>query len=209
MKQWAFRISLLIILTAIIPANADIYPLLEQDPGSSSFLTNNVSNCSRGWRFVVNDSGVLVTQLGANSLVSSQVSQTITLFDFNTHAVLAQVKTTPGNGWVFVDLDTPVELTQGSEYIVSLYFGDAGGYYYGSRSSIGDSWFPTGTIEYIDMRYQNDYSASYFPDIFLNDYQYGLVDIGYEVATVPVPGAVLLGSIGLSCAGGMLRRRKK
>lgn len=49
-----------------------------------------------------------------------------------------------------------------------------------------------------------------FPFLLGNRSEYlaipALTKLGF---TVPVPGAVLLGRIGLSCAGWMLKRRKK
>ena len=209
MKRTTLCISLFLIIATTKPANAQYtHPLSLQDPVTSGFITNTVENCSRGWRFHVNDPGFAVGQLGVYSVVSSNVSHTLTLFDFATQDILAQVTTTPGTGWIFEDLVTPVPLVEGSDYIVSVHFGDTGGYYYGSRAWIGDSWFPTGTIEYLDMRYGNGVGPSVFPTSVLSDYQYGVPDIGYaEYNVIPAPGALLLGSIGLGMVS-WLRRRK-
>ncbi|OHB74677.1 MAG: hypothetical protein A2Z25_09375 [Planctomycetes bacterium RBG_16_55_9] len=204
-----FTTASVVSMLIAFAAHAEIYPLALQDPAASGFSINNPTNASRGWRFRVNDPDVYVTELGVHSPISSQVSQTLTLFDFASEAVLAQVTTTPGPDWIFEDLAAPVALTQGSEYIVSLYFGDTGGYYYGSRAEIGNSWFPTGTIEYLDVRYANNVGASDFPINSLADYLYGIPDIGYEVGptqVIPAPGAFLLGLLGLSATGLKVRK---
>ena len=205
----ALLVAVVLCGVADLAAGAITYPLGLQNPTSPPFHINpSVSNLSRGWRFRVNTPDVHVVQLGVNTPISANTAHTLTLFDFATQAVLAQVTTTPAPGWILVDLAAPVSLTQGSDYIVSAYFGPNNQYYYGPRTDIGDSWFPTGAIEYIEMRYKNNAVPSDFPTSVLGNYQYGIPDIGYEVGTpIPAPGALLLGGLGTGLVTYLRRKR--
>jgi hypothetical protein len=184
-----------VITAGWLAAGVIIYPLGEQEP--SGFSTNTVSNAVRGWRFQVNSDGVVVDQLGAHTPASDTYPVTVTLFDVLTQDVLAQGQTTPCTGWCWVDLGTPVPLTQGAQYIITMFTGSAPGNQYYYQGSLPSSWYPTGTIEYLDMRYANSATSTTFPTNVLTGFQYGVPDIGYELggATVPEPGT--LGILGL------------
>lgn len=189
--------------------SAENYGLDLLDPTAGGFTTNDPGNATRGWRFRANAEGIYVTELGLNSPQSETTSHVVTLFDFATQEVLAQVSTTPGAGWCFEQLDTPVALTLGGEYIVAAYF-ESTHYYYGDRSGIGDSWFSTGEIEYLDMRYENNTTPSVFPTQVLSNFQYGVPDIGYRIGgpvAVPAPAAVALVGFGTAAIGWLRKRR--
>jgi len=190
--------------------SAASYALDLQNPTSPPFNTNNPVNAIRGWRFRADAADILVTELGVNSPLSASASQTVTLFDFASQAILGEVTTTAGPGWRFVELDSPVALTQGSDYIVAAHFPAPGGYYFGSRAEVGNSWFPTGEIQYIDMRFANDVGPSTFPTDVLFDQQYGIPDIGYQIGdfvVIPAPAAVPLVALGATALPWLRRRR--
>lgn len=207
-------ISIVVVLVCVCGMQAPVsaasnYALDMQDPVTAGFTTSSASDAVRGWHFQANISGIYVTELGIFSPVSDTTPITVTLFDFATQSILAQVTTTPGAGWRFEDLATPVALTQGSEYIVTGYFSGTQ-YYFGKRSSVGESWFPTGDIEYLDMRYDTLVSPTDFPTQVLYDWQYGIPDIGYEIlsaVTVPAPAAVVLAGLGATAVTWLRRRR--
>jgi hypothetical protein len=99
-----------------------------------------------------------------------------------------------------------VALTSGNDYMVTQWSA-AGDYYYRIPPA---SWLPTGVIEYKDMRYDNSVTATTFPAGTLNGYQYGVSDIGYELASisaVPEPSTVGLSLAGLALAALRMRRR--
>ncbi|MCB9895832.1 MAG: DUF4082 domain-containing protein [Planctomycetes bacterium] len=151
------------------------YPLGQQSPTGWS----NVTFLGiRGYRFTCNAANVNVNELGCWYPDSSSVAKTVTLYDFNSQQVLAQVTTTPGSGWCWTALTTPVVLTSGQDYIVAGY--SPTGHYY--NNAIPASWTPTGTISYVEMRYQNSpSSANQFPTGVISNSHHGVVDIGYTV----------------------------
>ncbi len=167
-------------------------PLMEQDPIAPPFQIGGSPDQIRGWRFRVNEPGLLVTRLGVNTTVSDSTSHTVTLLDFASQAVLAQVTSPVGSGWQWVDIP-PVPLSLGQDYIVQAHSTVGTWYYYGGLAALGASWFPTGPIEYVEMRYQNGVTnPSTFPTLALSNLQYGVVDIGYASTgelIVPGPGA--------------------
>jgi hypothetical protein len=203
--------ALAVMISGVLTAGPIYHPLGEQHPADFGFNTNNPVNATRGWRFLVNSSDVVVTQLGVETPASGAYPVTVTLFGVGTQGVLAQAATTPGPGWRWVDLGTPVPLTLGAEYIVAMYTGTDGSYYW--KGGLPSSWYPTGTIQYLDMRYANDVGASVFPTDVLSGYQYGVPDIGYElgVAAIPEPltgGMTGIGLILLGVGARAFRRRR-
>jgi len=180
--------------------------------GNAAALSNGgVPNGVRGWRFLVN-SDVQVWDLGASTPHALGVPYTITLFDVATQGILAQVNATGSgdNVWEWTALGAPVSLSAGQQYIVSLWSA-AGNYYFGATAP-GSTWQPTGTIQYLDMRYANGATANTFPNTVLTNYIYGVPDIRYTLGSgssgVPEPStfAMLIGSAGLAF---LVRRRNR
>lgn len=179
---YVLSLIVLSVFSFVIVDSAEaVYPLMQQDPSTAGFNLGGSANATRGWRFRVNDSNLCVTQLGVNSRISDSVSHTVTLFDVSTQAVLAQVTTTPGPGWVFEDIASQIPLTQGNEYIIAAHSVPDDWYYFGGTGQVATSWFPTGTIQYLDMRYANSVGPSDFPTDVVSDMQYGIPDFNYEI----------------------------
>jgi len=169
---------LLLVFAFAGTLDAQTYPLQQQNVATAGFNSGGVANCQRGWRFQCNAAGVSITRLGCWYPDGASQSKTVTLFNWTTQAILAQVTCGPGSGWQFTDLATPVALTNGAQYVIQG-FTTTNSYYFGTIASVGTSWAPTGTIQYLDMRYSNSSTANTFPTSVLSNYQYGIVDFGY------------------------------
>ncbi|RIK65074.1 MAG: hypothetical protein DCC64_03115, partial [Planctomycetota bacterium] len=190
-----FRLPLVVCLMAVFFASAALaqtYPLNQSSPVTDAFTSGGVANCQRGWRFQVNASGVTVSQMGCWYPDGTTSQKTISLFDANSQALLAQVTPSVGTGWRWANLTTPVALTNGGQYIVTGFTVTAS-YYFRSVTGM-TQWMPTGTIQYLDMRYANSCTSTTFPSSTLSNYQYGVVDIGYTTG----PGITVAATAGTS-----------
>lgn len=183
-----------------------INPLNQASPSGMS--TNTVPNWARGWQFTVNVADVWVTELGL--ITPSTGNYEIYLFDVATETALASTSASGGSSsWQF-DSITPVELTNGSDYLVELYgVGDDQTYFYGTSNTFK----PTGAIEYVTMKYCNECSPGEFPTLTLDGYNYGLPDIGYQIGKpgqepIPEPTTMLLFGTGLAGLAAVRRRKK-
>ena len=175
-KNLLAAIVLLFVVSLATSLAGQTYPLNQQNPVTAGFSSGGVANCQRGWRFQVNAANVTVTQLGCWYPDGTTQPKTVTLFNFTTQAILAQVSCGPGTGWQFTTLTTPVPLQNGSQYLVIGHTVTASYYWMNTPPA---SWNPTGTIQYFDTRYANGVSANTFPTSILSPHQYGVVDIGY------------------------------
>lgn len=205
-------VGILLLAGTVISASATtIHSLGDQDPTAFGFHTNNIFfGNARGWRFTAGAADIEVTQLGIAPVTDG--SYTLTLWDFATHTELAQTTlgSVFGADWNWANLESPVQLQAGHDYLVMGISNTPGAAYYFSNA-LPSSWYPTGAIQYDDMRYCNNCTADTFPTSALNHYQYGLVDIGYEVggaaSNVPEPSSIAM--LGLGLAALTLIRRKK
>ncbi len=156
---------------------AQIHPL--QDTSPTTLNSGGVGNAQVGWQFTCNSSSVVVTELGCWWLDSNTNSKTLTLFDFTTQVILAQVTTTPGTGWIWISLSSPVSLVNGHDYVV-VGFTSTVSYYYDCALTSPSPWMPTGTIQYVGERTCTSCTANTFPSsTYPQVCQYGVVDIGY------------------------------
>ncbi|MHC4841509.1 MAG: putative Ig domain-containing protein, partial [Planctomycetota bacterium] len=154
------------------------YPLTEQDPATTGFLTSATSNYTWGWRFTCNSGGVTVYRLGSHIPPAYATSPTTcSLWDVTSQALLGQVVCGPGTGWQWTDLSSPVLLTNGADYCVSM--PTTSGYYRDTTAAA--SWIPTGDIQFLGRQYLSTSNTSAYPTNFNsgNPYQYGVCDIGY------------------------------
>jgi hypothetical protein len=201
------RITLLALLLSFSPGfatAAPIHPLGDGDvPGN--FTSGGVSNYVRGWRFVVNDD-INVVEMGASTPHAQGDPFSVVLWGVSGQVKLAQLDfiSDGTNNWQWADLGSPVALAAGSQYIVAV-FSTVGNYYFGTVANPGP-WAPTGTIQYLDMRYANSATSDTFPTNVLTNYQYGVPDIGYELAGVPEPST--LSMLGLGAGAFLLIRRR-
>jgi hypothetical protein len=173
------------------------------DSSTASFTQGVVvGETPRGWDFQVNAAGVQVTQLGVNEFLSG-LPITLSLWDVSSQTLLAQTTATPAapQTWTFTDLGTPVSLTMGGIYSVIAW---------ADTSSIGQAWYqfnnspppsfnPTGTIQYLNTRYDNFVGPNTFPlSTVPAPTSYGVADIGYT--TVPEPSTLVLAGIAFPLA---------
>lgn len=195
-----------LIAATLAASAAPIHALGDGD--TSGFTSGGVDNYVRGWRFQAN-ANVNVLELGASTPHLEGEAFSVVLWNFGTQTLLAQSDfiSDGSNNWQWAALPSAVSLTSGSQYIVAVY--SAIGHYYFQSFPSGSPWLPTGDIQYLDMRYANSASVSTFPTNVLNNYQYGVPDIGYELAgQVPEPSTFLLAGLGLAAAG-LLGRRSR
>jgi hypothetical protein len=176
------------------PPSPYVASLDEQDPSEFAFSVGGGARSVRGWRFRVNAIHQVVGQIGAFTAVSETESHVVALFDAGTGELLTWGRTTPGDGWRWATV-APVELDLGGEYVVTAYSAVGAWYLFGSSAAIGSSWFPSGVIEYLDVRFANDVASPVtFPTTPLPDAQYGLVDIRFAPTSgipvlLPGPGS--------------------
>lgn len=194
-----------VLAFASLSANATTHSLDDQLP--VGFSTNTLfSGNARGWEFTAGVADISVSELGVAP--ASGGSYTLSLWDVATQSVLAQttLSSVSGGQWNWASLSAPVTLTAGASYLVMGIGNDSNQtYYFGS--DLPQSWYPSGDINYTRMKYCNSCSANTFPLASLNNYQYGLVDIGYTVSSVPEPSSFAMLGLGV-LALGLVSRRK-
>lgn len=204
MRKLFFALLLVTLVAATAMADTIIYPIGQASTASFT-QGSGVGETPRGWDFVI-DQPINVVQLGVNAAFSLDV--TMTLWDVTTQSILAQtVVTSQSFGWVFGDLATPVALTPGDVFSVIGW---------ADTSNIGQAWYifnntpdpafnPTGTVTYLNTRYDNGIGANVFPQGTIGaPAQYGVTDIGYTVTPEPGTLALIGGGIGFI---GILRRK--
>lgn len=133
--------------------------------------TGGVSDSQRGFRFQPTED-ILMTNIGKNEPTGS--TRTITLFDFNTQAILYQGQTSgPAAQYSYSSMTNPIWLTTGTQYLCEIYQGASDGYYFGAAPQMGQH------LTYLDMRYCNSCTANTFPTNSLGGMHYGYVDFWY------------------------------
>lgn len=154
----------------------DAFGWASENSNSATLQVNSggaggVGNSQRGFRFSPNQD-ILVFQFGKDEPTGT--TRYVTLFDFTTQAVLAQLQVSgPGGVYSYADLAQPIWLTQGTQYLLELYQAAADGYYFGSSNQINP------LLTYYDMRYCNSCTQNSFPTNTLSNYQYGYPDFQF------------------------------
>lgn len=141
--------------------------------------TNTAPFTQRGFRFTANRN-ILVTHFGKR--IPNETSRYITLFDFNTHAIISQLQVAAGNSgsYNYNLLSRPVWLSGGNQYVIQVYQGPGDKYYFGVSTQIGPY------LTYHDMRYCNNCNQNTFPTSAYPDLHYGTPDFLYYVRQEPV-----------------------
>lgn len=134
--------------------------------------TTSSSNSQRGFRFTANED-LLVAYFGKR--IPNATQRYVTLFDFTTQAVIAQIQVDAGtaSAYNYNLLTTPLWLRATQQYLLELYQGSGDNYYWGTSSQVGQH------LTYGDMRYCNSCTQNTFPTTFLSNYQYGCPDFLY------------------------------
>jgi hypothetical protein len=165
---------------------------------------------ARGWDFLVN-SDVVVTQLGVNAATSIPI--TLTLWNAVSGTELGQtVVSSSAHEWIFADLATPVALTAGNTYsVIGWADTSSGSPWYLFSNAPPAAFTPTGTIQFLNARFDNGYGPDVFPRGTLpSPAQYGITDIGYvpaELDAVPEPFSLTLTGAGALLLCGIRRRK--
>ncbi|MHC4781147.1 MAG: DUF4082 domain-containing protein, partial [Planctomycetota bacterium] len=179
-KLPVYFLAILFSMGLAASADATNYPFGQQSPSGAGFNTFTTGNFDLGYEFTVTGSAVTVTQLGTTHPVAN-TTVTITLWT-STGTNLARVTTTSGPNWSFVNLSTPVQLTQGSNYIVSQV---SVGYWHNFNNPSG--WGGDSNIAYVQGRYLSATTPT-FPTTIQASHM-GVPDIGYTTGP-PAPASI-------------------
>jgi hypothetical protein len=142
-------------------------------------------NAQRGFRFTA-IADIYVTHFGKREPLG--VPKYITLFDFNTQAILRQKQISgPAAQYIYDTLGSPIWLNTGQQYLLEFFSdGISYGYYFGASSQVGQH------LTYGDMRYCNGCTQNTFPTTTLANQQYGYPDFWYWVpANSVTPGPTM------------------
>ena len=131
-----------------------------------------VTDSQRGFRFQPNED-ILLVSLGKRE--PNGTTRYITLFDAGSQGKLAQMQVSgPAAIYSYRDLQQPMWLNQGVQYVLSIYQGSSDGYYYGTSSQINPK------LTYLDMRYCNNCTQDTFPTNELSNFHYGYPDFQFR-----------------------------
>jgi hypothetical protein len=208
----AFMLGFVPTLLGETVARADIMPIGEAST-AGFFQGSGTGETPRGWDFQVNAANVSVTQLGVAAATSGSI--TLTLWNNTTQTELTQVvENAVANTWTFAALGSAVPLVNGGSYSVIGWENTTESPWYLFNNTPPAAFNPTGTIQYLDTRFDNGIGANTFPGQTIpSPAQYGVTDIAYTTTAVPAPELGKSG--GAFCATGIavlamliLRRRK-
>ena len=168
--------------------------------------SSDLNGWGRGYGFSVDSADVWVTQVAWSTATEGHFA--ISLWDIATQAQLARVDNLGGSVglWSTADI-APVALTQGGAYAITLYSADADLFW----SSQADYIPASDDISFLSARYCQC-NTDGFPDLVFADYNYGFVDIGYQIGEPepsPVPLPAGLPMLGFAVAALVTLRRRR
>jgi hypothetical protein len=188
-------IGWLILAPAAIAAT--VYPLgMVSSSGANS---TTPGDWGRGYSFSVTTADVWVTDLAWNTPSSQNFGYDIGLWDLGTQTQIASASNLAGTAgaWATTSV-SPVALAFGGNYAVTLYSVDGAVFWSGASNHIPG----TADISYTSAQFCRACAAGAFPDQTLAGYNYGLVDIGYQIGEPsPVPLPVGLPMLAVAMAG--------
>lgn len=134
--------------------------------------SNTVSNCQRGFKFTPTED-ILVAYFGKRTPNATQ--RYLTLFDFTSQAILAQIQVDAGTvgAYNYNLLPTPLWLKSGQAYVMELFNGTGDMYYFGVSTQVGQH------LTWGEMRYQNSCTQNTFPTSIIANQHYGCPDFWY------------------------------
>lgn len=189
-------VAALMVLSASC-LTAQTYPLNQTIPQAGTGMSSytNTAQYNMGYGFTCNASGVSVVRLGSCANYSGAVA--VTLWSVSTQQILATVTTASGaaNTWRWGNLSSPVLLTNGAQYAVTMRTTNGYWYIYNSAPAV---WHPTsGPIIHNGYRYSTG-TATTFPNYTsTSGWHYGPADIGYvQGLTITTPGQLASGAVG-------------
>ena len=151
--------------------------------------TSQQNNHQFGFRFTANND-LLITHFGKRVVDSTQ--RYVTLFDYNTQAILGQRYIDAGHPaqYNYNNLDSPLWLLQGHQYVICVFCGLSQFYYYGNTTQVSPY------LTYIEMRHMFSASQNTFPTIAIPNMHYGCPDFLYwaKQNVTPAPTFTVLPS---------------
>ena len=206
MRKFMFALLLAVLLGAVASQAAITYPIGQ---ASTIGFSNGAfaGQTPRGWDFMINQP-ITVYELGVNA--GDSIPITLTLWDVTTQTILAQtVENSTAFAWEFATLTTPVNLLPGDIYSV-IGWADTTGTgvpWYIFNNTPPAAFNPTGTVTYLNTRFDNNIGPNVFPlGTLASPAQYGVTDIGYTPA-IPEPGTFLLLGSGILGLASVLRHK--
>lgn len=157
-------------------------PNSSTDSVASGGTGSGSPNAQRGFRFTAS-ADIYVTHFGKREPLG--VTKYITLFDFNSQAILRQKQISgPAAQYSYDTLGSPIWLNAGQQYLLEFFSdGTNYSYYFGTSSQVGQH------LTYGDMRYCNSCTQNTFPTSVLTNLHYGYPDFWYWVPSNSVSPA--------------------
>lgn len=184
---------------------ATVYPLGMVD--SSGAHSTSPDGWGRGYSFSVTTNDVWVTDLAWNTPSDLNFGYDIGLWDMDTQTQIASASNLVGTGgtWATTSV-SPVELSFGGNYAVTLYSFDGDVFWSGESAYIPG----TADISYTSAQYCRSCTLGMLPSLSMARYNYGLVDIGYQIGEPsPVPLPAGLPMLAVAMAGFAFVKRNR